>query len=84
MSSTPPGTGASSATLSSPRGWPTAPILIVHAQDPIQVVTERVWRRGEKEDIPHVIVVNHLDRERTDFGAVVEQLGTGSGSRWCR
>ena len=49
-------------------------ILIVHAQDPIQVVTERVWRRGEKEDIPHVIVVNHLDRERTDFGTVVEQL----------
>src|ERR687894_714898 len=49
-------------------------ILVVHAQDPIQVVTERVWRRGEKEGIPHVIVVNHLDRERTDFGAVVEEL----------
>jgi elongation factor G len=49
-------------------------ILVVHAQDPIQVVTERVWRRGEREGIPHVIVVNHLDRERTDFGAVVEQL----------
>ena len=49
-------------------------VLVVHAQDPIQVVTERVWRRGEREDIPHVIVVNHLDRERTDFAAVLEQL----------
>lgn len=49
-------------------------ILVLHGQDPIQVVTERVWRRGEKEDIPHLIVVNHLDRERTDFGAIVEQL----------
>src|SRR5918912_623784 len=49
-------------------------ILVVHAQDPIQVVTERVWRRGEKEGIPHIIVVNHLDRERTDFVVVVEQL----------
>jgi len=49
-------------------------VLVVHAQDPIQVVTERVWRRGEKEDIPHFIVVNHLDRERTDFGDVLEQL----------
>lgn len=49
-------------------------ILVVHAQDPIQVVTERVWRRGEKEDIPHIIVVNHLDRERTDFGEVLERL----------
>jgi elongation factor G len=49
-------------------------ILVVHAQDPIQVVTERVWRRGEKEGIPHIIVVNHLDRERTDFGIVIEQL----------
>ncbi len=49
-------------------------VLVVHAQDPVQVVTERVWRRGEKEDIPHLVVVNHLDRERTDFGAVVEQL----------
>jgi len=49
-------------------------ILVVHAQDPIQVVTERVWRRGEREGIPHLIVVNHLDRERTDFGVVVGQL----------
>ncbi len=49
-------------------------VLVVHAQDPVQVVTERVWRRGEKEDIPHVVVVNHLDRERTEFSAVVEQL----------
>jgi len=49
-------------------------VLVVHAQDPIQVVTERVWRRGEKEDIPHFIVVNHLDRERTNFGDVLEQL----------
>ncbi|HZY65414.1 MAG TPA: elongation factor G [Rubrobacteraceae bacterium] len=49
-------------------------VLVVHAQDPIQVVTERVWRRGEKEDIPHIVVVNHLDRERTDFVEVVEQL----------
>jgi len=49
-------------------------LLVVHAQDPVQVVTERVWRRGEKEDIPHVVVVNHLDRERADFGSVVEQL----------
>ena len=49
-------------------------VLVVHAQDPIQVVTERVWRRGEKEGIPHFIVVNHLDRERTDFGVVIEQL----------
>src|SRR5215208_3146137 len=49
-------------------------VLVVHAQDPLQVVTERVWRRGERERIPHVIVVNHLDRERTDFGVVLEQL----------
>src|SRR5918998_1617708 len=49
-------------------------ILVVHAPDPLQVVTERVWRRGEREDIPHVIVVNHLDRERTNFASVVEQL----------
>jgi len=49
-------------------------VLVVHAQDPIQVVTERVWRRGEKEDIPHFVVVNHLDRERADFADVLEQL----------
>lgn len=49
-------------------------VLVVHAQDPVQVVTERVWRRGEKEDIPHFVVVNHLDRERTDYAEVVEQL----------
>jgi elongation factor G len=49
-------------------------VLVVHAQDQVQVVTERVWRRGEKEGIPHVVVVNHLDRERADFGEAVEAL----------
>jgi len=49
-------------------------VMVVHAQDPIQVVTERVWRRGEKEGIPHIIVVNHLDRERANFRLVLEQL----------
>lgn len=49
-------------------------VLIVHAQDPVQVVTERVWRRGEREGIPHFVVVNHLDRERTDYAEVVEAL----------
>ncbi len=49
-------------------------VMVVHAQDPVQVVTERVWRRGEKEGIPHIIVVNHLDRERADFRLVLEQL----------
>src|SRR5918912_2660138 len=54
-------------------------ILVVHAQDPIQVVTERVWRRGEKEGIPHIIVVNHRDRERTDLGTLVEELRSRFG-----
>ena len=27
-------------------------ILVVHAQDPIQVVTERVWRRGRRRASP--------------------------------
>lgn len=49
-------------------------VLVVHAQDPVQVVTERVWRRGEKEGIPHLVVVNHLDRERADFNETVEAL----------
>ena len=49
-------------------------VLVVHAQDPVQVVTERVWRRGEREEIPHLVVVNHLDRERTSFQAVVDEL----------
>ena len=55
-------------------------VLVVHAQDPVQVVTERVWRRGEKEGIPHLIVVNHLDRERADFKLVLRQLRERFGS----
>ena len=40
----------------------------------VEVQTSRVWNRAESLDLPRVVFVNMLDRERADFYRALEQL----------
>jgi elongation factor G len=40
----------------------------------VQVQTEKVWKFAGDENLPRVVVVNRLDRERADFYRTVESL----------
>src|SRR5881296_4511536 len=52
-----------------------AAIVVVDAVAGVQVQTEKVWKFATEFDLPRVIVVNRLDRERSDFFRTFESLG---------
>src|SRR5438445_663424 len=52
-----------------------AAIVVVDAVAGVQVQTEKVWKFATEYDLPRVIVLNRLDRERSDFFRTFESLG---------
>ncbi|RMH60886.1 MAG: elongation factor G [Calditrichaeota bacterium] len=48
--------------------------LVVSAKSGVEVGSELVWHRAEKDDIPRVIILNKLDQENIDFDAVYQGL----------
>ncbi|GIU83650.1 MAG: elongation factor G [Acidimicrobiales bacterium] len=49
-------------------------IFVVSAVDGVQVQTESLWRAAEQFGTPRMVFVNKLDRERSDFAGVLDQL----------
>src|SRR5881275_516613 len=49
--------------------------VVVDAVAGVQVQTEKVWKFASEYDLPRVVVVNRLDRERADFFRTFEALG---------
>jgi elongation factor G len=51
-----------------------AAIVVVDAVAGVQVQTEKVWKFATEYNLPRVVVVNRLDRERADFYRTFESL----------
>ncbi len=51
-----------------------AAVVVVDAVAGVQVQTEKVWKFATEYDLPRVVVVNRLDRERADFFRTFESL----------
>ena len=51
-----------------------AAVVVVDAVAGVQVQTEKVWKFANDENLPRVVVVNRLDRERADFYRTLESL----------
>jgi elongation factor G len=49
-------------------------VLVVSAVEGVEVQTEAVWRLAEKRNLPRVVFVNKLDRERADFTQALDAL----------
>ena len=49
-------------------------ILVVDAVDGVKVQTERVWQLANRYEIPCLIFINKLDRERSDFAKTLESI----------
>ena len=49
-------------------------ILVVDAVDGVKVQTERVWQLANRYEIPSLIFINKLDRERSDFAKTLESI----------
>ena len=57
-----------------------AALVVVDAVSGVEVVTERIWNYADKFALPRGIVCTRMDRERADYGRVMESL-TGAFGR---
>jgi len=49
-------------------------VVVVDAVDGVKVGTEKVWTFSEEYNLPRLIFINKLDRERADFYNVLEEI----------
>jgi elongation factor G len=49
-------------------------ILVINAQNGVEVETEKIWEYIEEYNLPRCVVVNRMDKERADFGAALKSL----------
>lgn len=49
-------------------------LMVVNAQNGVEVGTEITWRYTNKENVPVVFVVNQLDHEKANFDETIRQL----------
>ena len=52
-----------------------AALVVVDAVAGVQVQTEKVWKFAAEFNLPRLVVVNRMDRERADFWRTLESLG---------
>ena len=52
-------------------------ILVVDSVDGVQIETEKWWRYLEENNIPRIIFVNKMDKERANFDEVMKNIKTG-------
>src|SRR5881296_4030019 len=51
-----------------------AAVVVVDAVAGVQVQTEKVWKFANEYNLPRVVVINRLDRERADFFRTLDSL----------
>ncbi len=49
-------------------------IVVVDAVDGVKVGTEKVWQTASRYNLPRLIFINKMDRERADFGQVLKEV----------
>ena len=56
-----------------------AAVFVVNAVMGVEVHTERLWQRADREGIARLVFVNMLDRERADFFRALDSLKAAFG-----
>ena len=56
-------------------------LVVVDGVSGVEVVTDKVWNYCEEFQLPRAIVVSRMDRERADFGRVMESLTSNFGRK---
>jgi elongation factor G len=50
-------------------------VVVIDATAGVKVGTEKVWTFADEQQLPRIVFVNKMDRERADFYGVVEEVG---------
>lgn len=56
-------------------------VLVLNAQNGVEVGTEIQWRQTKSRNIPVVFAINHLDHEKTNFEKTIEEAKQFFGSK---
>jgi elongation factor G len=56
-----------------------AAAVVVDAVSGVEVQTEKVWQAADEYELPRLVVVNRLDRERASLSRTLESLTTSFG-----
>ena len=54
-------------------------VMVVNAQNGVEVGTEITWRHGDKNNIPVIFAVNHLEHENSNWDETISQLKKNFG-----
>lgn len=57
-----------------------AAILVVDAVDGVQIETEKYWRYLNEKNIPRIIFINKMDKERANFAAITDSVAADLGT----
>ena len=58
-----------------------AAILIVDSVDGVQIETEKAWRYLTENNIPRIIFVNKMEKERADFNNALENISSSLNAK---
>lgn len=54
-------------------------IVVVDATAGVKIGTEKVWAFADEQNLPRIIYINKMDRERADFFKVVDEISSTLG-----
>ena len=57
-------------------------VLVISAMDGPKVETERVWKQADIFELPRLVFISEMDKERADFEKVVETLNNAYGNKF--
>jgi elongation factor G len=56
-----------------------AALVVVDGVAGVEVVTEKVWQYAEEYQLPRIVIASRMDRDRADYGRVLESVTAGFG-----
>jgi elongation factor G len=56
-----------------------AAVIVVDGVAGVEVVTQKVWQYADEFELPRIVVTSRMDRERADFGRVMESVNENFG-----
>jgi elongation factor G len=54
-------------------------VVVIDCASGVQVQSEKVWQFAEEFDVPRFVVVNRVDRDRSDFATSLDSIQQGLG-----
>ena len=57
-----------------------AAVIVVDSVDGVQIETEKVWRYLEENNIPRLIFVNKMDKERANYQNIIDNIKNNLGA----